>query len=61
VFVGPKGGRLRRNNFRDDVWVKACESVGLLDLHFHDLRHAAGTKALSRVMTAFRAGDDSAP
>ena len=43
VFVGPKGGRLRRSNFHDSVWSKAREAVGLPDLHFHDLRHTGGT------------------
>jgi integrase len=42
VFVGPKGGRLRRKNFRL-IWHKARASVGLPDLHFHDLRHTGGT------------------
>lgn len=42
VFVGPKGGRLRRSNFRV-IWNKARASVGLPDLHFHDLRHTGGT------------------
>jgi integrase len=38
VFVGPKGGRLRRSNFRD-VWIKACDEVGRSGVHLHDLRH----------------------
>ena len=42
VFVGPKGGQLRRSNFRP-IWIKARLSVGLSDLHFHDLRHTGGT------------------
>lgn len=42
VFVGPKGGRLRRSNFRK-IWNKARTSVGLPGLHFHDLRHTGGT------------------
>jgi integrase len=42
VFVGPKGGRLRRSNFRK-IWNRARASVGLPDLHFHDLRHTGGT------------------
>jgi len=42
VFVGPKGGRLRRSNFRK-IWNQARTSVGLPDLHFHDLRHTGGT------------------
>lgn len=42
VFVGPKGGRLRRSNFRS-IWHQARTSAGLPDLHFHDLRHTGGT------------------
>lgn len=43
VFVGPKGGQLRRSNFHKSIWIKAREKVGLPDLHFHDLRHTGGT------------------
>jgi integrase len=43
VFIGPKGGSLRRSNFHDSVWKPARESVGLPGLHFHDLRHTGGT------------------
>lgn len=42
VFVGPKGGKLRRSNFRV-IWNAARMSVGLPALHFHDLRHTGGT------------------
>ena len=42
VFIGPKGGRLRRSNFRK-IWNKARMSVRLPDPHFHDLRHTGGT------------------
>ena len=42
VFIGPQGGRLRRSTFRR-TWTKARESVGLPDLHFHDLRHTGNT------------------
>jgi integrase len=42
VFIGPKGGRLRRSSFRR-IWIKARTAVGLPDLHFHDLRHTGGT------------------
>ncbi len=38
VFIGPKGGRLRRSTFRR-TWTKARNSVDLPDLHFHDLSH----------------------
>jgi hypothetical protein len=41
VFVGPKGGQLRRSNFHKSVWIKAREKVGLPDLHFHDLPPAS--------------------
>lgn len=44
VFIGPKGGQLRRGNFLR-IWNKARASVGLPDLHFHDLRHTGGTLA----------------
>ena len=40
VFVGPKGGVLRRRNFQR-TWTAAVRRAGLsnLGLHFHDLRH----------------------
>ena len=44
VFVGPKGGRLRRSNFRD-IWIKARDRAGLPGLHLHDLRHTGNTMA----------------
>ncbi|MFG2003435.1 tyrosine-type recombinase/integrase [Spirillospora sp. NPDC048911] len=44
VFVGPRGGPLRRSGFRR-VWNKVREDVGLPDLHFHDLRHVGNTLA----------------
>jgi integrase len=47
VFVGPGGGRLRRSNFRKQVWLPAAHAVGLEDLRFHDLRHTGNTLAAS--------------
>ncbi|MFE3451447.1 tyrosine-type recombinase/integrase [Nonomuraea sp. NPDC059194] len=44
VFVGPKGGLLRRSAFRR-IWNKARADVGLPELHFHDLRHVGNTLA----------------
>jgi integrase len=39
VFVGPRGGQLRRRNFRR-LWKKATADAKLPDgVHFHDLRH----------------------
>jgi integrase len=40
VFPGAKGGPLRRGNFNKmSAWPHAAESIGMTDLHFHDLRH----------------------
>jgi hypothetical protein len=36
VFIGPKGGRLRRSNFRE-IWYRARGAVGLPELYFYDL------------------------
>jgi integrase len=47
VFIGPKGGRLRRSNFRE-TWERAREAIGMPELHFHDLRHTGNTMAASQ-------------
>jgi integrase len=44
VFMGPKGGRLRRSNFRL-TWIKARDEAGLSGVHLHDLRHTGNTMA----------------
>lgn len=44
LFVGPKGGHLRRNNFHDS-WTAACRRAGLKGVHFHDLRHTGNSLA----------------
>jgi len=46
VFVGPKDGQLRRQNFRP-IWVKACADAGIPGVHFYDLRHTGGTAAIT--------------
>ncbi|MCO6010207.1 tyrosine-type recombinase/integrase [Actinoallomurus purpureus] len=46
VFVGPRGGPLRRSGFRR-IWNKARAQIGLPDLHFHDLWHVGNTLAAS--------------
>ncbi|MEU4228912.1 tyrosine-type recombinase/integrase [Nonomuraea sp. NPDC026600] len=46
VFIGPKGGVLRRSAFRR-IWNKVQIAVGLPNVHFHDLRHAGNTLAAS--------------
>jgi integrase len=50
VFVGPKGGRLRRSNF-NKIWSKAAASAGVPGAHFHDLRHTGGTLAATEGAT----------
>lgn len=44
VFVGPKGGPLRRSGFRR-IWNKVRADIGTPDLHFHDLRHLGNSIA----------------
>ena len=44
VFVGAKGGRLRRQNFRK-LWVRAVAKAQVPPVHFHDLRHTGNTLA----------------
>jgi integrase len=47
VFIGPKGGRLRRSNFRE-IWYRARGAVAQPGLHFHDLRHTGNTMAAAQ-------------
>ncbi|MFW6641575.1 tyrosine-type recombinase/integrase [Nocardiopsis algeriensis] len=42
VFVGVRGNQLRRSNF-SKYWADALHSVGLEDVHLHDLRHTGNT------------------
>ena len=42
--MGEKGGPLRPGVWQKE-WDRARQSVGLDDLHLHDLRHVAGTLA----------------
>lgn len=45
VFVGVKGGQLRRSNF-SKPWAQALDAAGLpRGLHVHDLRHTGNTFA----------------
>jgi integrase len=50
VFIGPKGGQLRRSNFCK-FWHAARDAVGLPGLHFHDLRHTGNTMAAAQGAT----------
>lgn len=46
IFTGPRGGVLRRSNFRRAVkWSEAVASIGVPGLHFHDLRHTGNSLA----------------
>ena len=45
VFVGVKGGQLRRSNF-SKPWARALAKAGLpAEVHVHDLRHTGNTLA----------------
>ncbi|GIL30439.1 tyrosine-type recombinase/integrase [Actinocatenispora comari] len=44
LFIGPRGGRPKRNNFHR-LWAKARVEVGVPEIHFHDLRHTGSTLA----------------
>ncbi len=55
VFTGPKGARLRRNNFGKLVaWSEAVAAVGAPALHFHDLRHTGNAFAAKVPGTTIR-------
>jgi integrase len=46
VFTGIKGGPLRRSGFNKLTrWVDVVRTMGVLGLHFHDLRHTGNTLA----------------
>lgn len=46
LFVGPKGGPIRRSNWNKDVpWQAIVADVGVPGLRFHDLRHTGNTLA----------------
>lgn len=47
VFTSPKGGPVRRTNFRNRVWEPAIRAAGLEPLRFHDLRHTAVALAIA--------------
>ena len=47
VFIGPKGGRLRRSSF-GAFWYQAGGVVGLPGLRFHDLRPTGNTMAAAQ-------------
>jgi integrase len=40
IFTGTRGGTWRRSNFRRySRWYEAAQTIGVPELHFHDLRH----------------------
>ena len=43
VFGDAIGGRIADPK---KAWVKACTAAGIINLHFHDLRHEAGSRLL---------------
>ena len=50
LFTAPRGGPLRRGKFRF-IWLRACKSVGVTGLHFHDLRGSGATLAATQGAT----------
>jgi integrase len=64
LFAGPRGGVLRRGNFRRGAgWAAAVGKIGVADLHFHDLRHTGNMLAAPGASLAdlkARMGHDSA-
>jgi integrase len=55
VFTGPKGARLRRNNFGKLAGgAEAVAAVGAPGLHFHDLRHTGNAFAAKVPGTTIR-------
>jgi integrase len=45
LFTSPARNPMRNSNFRRRVWRPALAEAGLIDLHFHDLRHAGNVLA----------------
>lgn len=43
VFTAPGGGPIRYANWRNRVWIPACEAADLPDIGFHSLRRASAT------------------
>jgi integrase len=39
IFTSPNGMPLSNTNFRRRVWLPALKTVGLSDIHIHDLQH----------------------
>ena len=51
VFPSP-AGRPYERNYVGRVWARAARAAGLVDFHFHDLRHHGATVALNKGFTA---------
>ncbi len=47
AFTAPDGKPLHYSNWRTRVWLPATAAAALPGLHFHDLRHTAGTASMT--------------
>jgi integrase len=43
IFTSPTGVPMRHSNFYRRMWLPAVRKVGLVGVHFHDLRHTGNT------------------
>ncbi len=48
IYKGPKTGKWREIKEVKVAFANACRKAGIEDLHFHDLRHTAGTRLINK-------------
>jgi integrase len=46
LYEDPKSGKMRNVKTVRKAFVMACRRAGIMNLRFHDLRHAAGTRLI---------------
>ncbi|HEY1680239.1 MAG TPA: tyrosine-type recombinase/integrase [Candidatus Tumulicola sp.] len=58
VFPAAKGGFIRKDNFRRDVWVPLLEAAELPSVTFHSLRHAGNSLLVSRAGVSLKVAQE---